>query len=139
MLDSRHFVIYNIGSRYIFDLSIRVFLRKAEMYREQKIKNTRTDIQRLIIYLSIKTILSHFQFSLVFVFKKHQKHGFLQSALYGFSASIGFSMVLIIFAAMRERIAVADVPMPFQGAAISLITAGLMSMAFMGFTGLVKI
>jgi electron transport complex protein RnfA len=47
--------------------------------------------------------------------------------------------VLIIFAAMRERIAVADVPTPFQGAAIGLITAGLMSMAFMGFTGLVKV
>ncbi len=68
-----------------------------------------------------------------------QQHGFLESALYGFGAAIGFSMVLVIFAAMRERIAVADVPTPFQGAAIGLITAGLMSMAFMGFTGLVKV
>ena len=48
-------------------------------------------------------------------------------------------MVLIIFAAMRERIAVADVPVAFQGAAIGLITAGLMSMAFMGFAGLVHV
>jgi electron transport complex protein RnfA len=40
---------------------------------------------------------------------------------------------------MRERLAVSDVPAPFQGTAISLITAGLMSMAFMGFTGLVKV
>jgi len=68
-----------------------------------------------------------------------QENGFIESALYGFGAAIGFSAVLIIFAAMRERIAVSDVPVPFQGAAISLITAGLMSMAFMGFTGLVKI
>ena len=68
-----------------------------------------------------------------------QQHGFIESALYGFGAAIGFSAVLIIFAAMRERIAVSDVPAPFQGAAISLITAGLMSMAFMGFTGLVKV
>jgi electron transport complex protein RnfA len=68
-----------------------------------------------------------------------QENGFIESALYGFGAAIGFSAVLIIFAAMRERIAVSDVPFPFQGAAISLITAGLMSMAFMGFTGLVKI
>lgn len=67
-----------------------------------------------------------------------EQHGFLESALYGFGAAIGFSMVLVMFAAMRERIAVADVPVPFQGAAIGLITAGLMSMAFMGFTGLVK-
>jgi H+/Na+-translocating ferredoxin:NAD+ oxidoreductase subunit A len=68
-----------------------------------------------------------------------EQHGFLESALYGFGAAIGFSLVLVIFASMRERIAVADVPAPFQGAAIGLITAGLMSMAFMGFTGLDKV
>ena len=67
-----------------------------------------------------------------------QENDFIESALYGFGAAVGFSAVLIIFAAMRERIA-ADVPIPFQGAAIGLITAGLMSMAFMGFTGLVKV
>lgn len=67
-----------------------------------------------------------------------QDLGFLQSAVYGFGASVGFSMVLILFAAIRERLAVGDVPVPFQGAAIALITAGLMSMAFMGFSGLVK-
>jgi electron transport complex protein RnfA len=67
-----------------------------------------------------------------------QQHGFLQSAVYGFGASVGFSLVLILFAAMRERITVADVPEPFRGPAIALITAGLMSMAFMGFSGLVQ-
>lgn len=67
------------------------------------------------------------------------QHSFLQSAVYGFGAAIGFSLVLILFAAMRERIAVADVPLPFKGPAIALITAGLMSLAFMGFSGLVKI
>ena len=65
-------------------------------------------------------------------------HGFLESAIYGFGAAVGFSMVLILFAAMRERIAVADVPHHFRGPAIALVTAGLMSMAFMGFSGLVK-
>jgi len=66
------------------------------------------------------------------------EYNFLQSATYGFGASIGFSLVLILFSAIRERITVSDVPMPFQGPAIALITAGLMSMAFMGFSGLVK-
>jgi electron transport complex protein RnfA len=66
------------------------------------------------------------------------QHGFLESAVYGFGAAVGFSLVLILFAAMRERITVADVPAPFKGASIALITAGLMSMAFMGFSGLVK-
>jgi electron transport complex protein RnfA len=62
---------------------------------------------------------------------------FVESALYGFGAAVGFSLVLALFAAIRERVAVADVPEPFQGSAIALITAGLMSLAFMGFAGLV--
>ncbi len=66
-----------------------------------------------------------------------EQHNFVESALYGFGAAAGFSMVLVLFAAVRERVAVSDVPQPFQGNAISLITAGLMSMAFMGFAGLV--
>ncbi|SEK64587.1 electron transport complex protein RnfA [Atopomonas hussainii] len=64
---------------------------------------------------------------------------FAKAAIYGFGAAIGFSLVLVLFAAMRERIAIADVPKPFQGAAIGMITAGLMSLAFMGFSGLVKL
>ncbi len=67
----------------------------------------------------------------------NKQHNFLESALYGFGAAVGFSLVLILFAAMRERLAVADVPEPFRGAAIGMITAGLMSLAFMGFAGLV--
>jgi electron transport complex protein RnfA len=68
-----------------------------------------------------------------------EQNSFLQSAVYGFGAALGFSLVLILFAAMRERINVADVPVPFQGAAIGLVTAGLMSLAFMGLGGLVKV
>jgi len=66
-----------------------------------------------------------------------EQHGFIESGLYGFGAAIGFSLVLVLFAGVRERVAVADVPEPLQGNAIALITAGLMSMAFMGFAGLV--
>ena len=62
---------------------------------------------------------------------------FLQSAVYGFGAAVGFSFVLVLFSGIRERIESADVPKIFQGVPIALITAGLMSMAFMGFIGLV--
>ena len=67
-----------------------------------------------------------------------EQHSFLQSAFYGFGASMGFSLVLVLFAGLRERTAVADVPDAFQGNAIALITAGIMSLAFMGFVGLVN-
>jgi electron transport complex protein RnfA len=63
--------------------------------------------------------------------------GLVASTLYGLGAGAGFSLVLVLFAGMRERLAAADVPAPFQGAAISMITAGLVSLAFMGFAGLV--
>ena len=68
-----------------------------------------------------------------------QQHNLLQSALYGFGAAAGFGLVLICFAAMRERVAQADVPLHFRGAPIALVTAGLMALAFMGFTGLAKL
>ena len=65
-----------------------------------------------------------------------KQHNFVESIFYGFGAAVGFSLVLILFSAIRERIAAADVPIAFRGAAIGMITAGLMSLAFMGFTGL---
>lgn len=68
-----------------------------------------------------------------------ERHSFIESALYGFGAAVGFSLVLILFSAMRERIEVADVPTAFRGPSIALITAGLMSLAFMGFSGLVRV
>ena len=68
-----------------------------------------------------------------------EQNGFVESAVYGFGAAVGFSLVLSLFAAIRERIAVADVPVAFRGSAISLVTAGLMSLAFMGFAGLIKV
>lgn len=68
----------------------------------------------------------------------NEQHNFVQSIVYGFSAGFGFSLVLVLFSSMRERLAASDVPLPFKGASIAMITAGLMSLAFMGFTGLIK-
>jgi len=68
----------------------------------------------------------------------NENHNFIESLIFGFSAAVGFSLVIILFAGMRERIDAADVPAPFKGASIALITAGIMSLAFMGFSGLVK-
>ena len=65
-----------------------------------------------------------------------EQNNFIESAFYGMGAAIGFTMVMVMFASIRERLEVADIPEPFKGAPIALITAGLMSMAFMGFGGL---
>ena len=65
-----------------------------------------------------------------------QSSTFLESALTGIGAGLGFSLVLLLFAGLRERLAVADVPESFQGAPVALVTAGVMSLAFLGFAGL---
>ena len=63
-------------------------------------------------------------------------HGFVASLLRDFGAAVGFGLVLVIFAGLRERLALADVPKAFEGAPIGFITAGVLSLAFMGFAGL---
>ncbi|WP_040731729.1 MULTISPECIES: electron transport complex subunit RsxA [Thiocapsa] len=65
-----------------------------------------------------------------------EEHGFLESVLYGFGSALGFTLVMLLFAGMRERLALAQVPAAFTGTPIAFIAAGLLSLAFMGFAGL---
>jgi len=63
-------------------------------------------------------------------------HGFLESLLYGFGSALGFTLVMLMFAGMRERLALMQVPRAFAGSPIAFVSAGLLSLAFMGFAGL---
>ena len=65
-------------------------------------------------------------------------YNFVESLLFGFGSAAGFTLALVLFAGIRERMEGADVPVHFRGTAIAMITAGLMSLAFMGFAGLDK-
>ena len=65
-----------------------------------------------------------------------QSDNLLEALAYGIGAGLGFGLVMILFAGLRERLELADVPDAFRGPAIALATAGIMSMAFLGFTGL---
>ena len=67
-----------------------------------------------------------------------KKYNFAQSLVFGLSAGVGFTLALVIMAGIRERLEIADVPEPLRGFPITLIIAGLLSITFMGFTGLVK-
>lgn len=66
------------------------------------------------------------------------QHNFIQSLFFGFGGSVGFTLVLILFAGIRERLDGADMPAVFRGSSIAMVTAGIMSLAFMGFAGMVK-
>lgn len=66
------------------------------------------------------------------------RHGFIESLVFGLGSALGFTLALLLFAGIRERLEGADVPTHFRGTAIAMITAGIMSLAFMGFAGLDK-
>ncbi len=59
----------------------------------------------------------------------------LVSAIYGFASGLGFTLAIVVFAGVREKVAFADIPKPFKGFPIALVTAGLLAMAFSGFSG----
>lgn len=65
-----------------------------------------------------------------------EKAHFFHAVLYGFGSSVGFTLVMVMFAGLRERVALARVPASFKGAPISFVTASMLALAFMGFAGL---
>ena len=67
------------------------------------------------------------------------EHSFFESLIFGFASALGFTMTLILFSGIREKLEGADIPAPLKGSPIALVTASLMSLAFMGFSGLDKL
>ncbi|MCF6179748.1 MAG: electron transport complex subunit RsxA, partial [Geopsychrobacter sp.] len=74
----------------------------------------------------------------VAVLNIQKDYTFLQSVVFSMAAGIGFTLAMVLFAGLRERIDLSPVPQSFRGTAIAMVTAGLLSLAFMGFAGLVK-
>jgi len=126
-----------LGLEYLRTIAFILVIAAIVQFTEMVVHKTSPVLYNLLgIYLPL--ITTNCAVLGVALLNVQESHGFLKSALYGFGAAVGFSLVLVLFAAVRERIAAADVPLPFRGNAIALITAGLMSLAFMGFAGLVR-
>ncbi len=75
----------------------------------------------------------------VSVLNIQKEYTLLETTIFGVGAALGFGLAMVLFSGLRERIDLCDTPLSFRGTAIGLITAGLLSLAFMGFTGLVKL
>jgi len=74
----------------------------------------------------------------VAVLNIQKSYSFIESVVFSLGAGLGFTLAMVLFAGLRERLDLCPVPRSFQGTAIALVTAGLLSLAFMGFAGLVK-
>ena len=133
-----HYLLAPLDLLYLRTLSFILVIAVVVQFTEMVVHKTSPTLYRLLgIFLPL--ITTNCAVLGVALLNVNARHNFINSVVYGFGAAVGFSVVLILFAAMRERLAAADVPVPFKGAAIGMITAGLMSLAFMGFTGLVKV
>lgn len=125
-----------LGLEYLRTISFILVIAVVVQFTEMVVRKTSPLLYKVLgVFLPL--ITTNCAVLGVALLNINKNHSFLESALYGFGAALGFSLVLVLFAAMRERLAVADIPTPFKGAAIGMITAGLMSLAFMGFAGLV--
>ncbi len=132
------YVLAPLELSYLRTLTFILVIAVVVQFTEMVVHKTSPALYRLLgIFLPL--ITTNCAVLGVALLNVNANHGLFGSVIYGFGAAVGFSLVLVLFAAMRERLASADVPVVFRGAAIGLITAGLMSLAFMGFTGLVKV
>jgi electron transport complex protein RnfA len=130
------FLLLPLGLGYLKTIAFILVIAAVVQFTEMVVRKTSPLLYRVLgIYLPLITV--NCAVLGVALLNVGKDHNFLQSLFYGFGAAVGFSMVLVLFAAMRERLNVADVPEPFKGPALGMVTAGLMSLAFMGFAGLV--
>ncbi|MFT6916758.1 MAG: electron transport complex protein RnfA [Motiliproteus sp.] len=132
------FLLVPLDITYLRTISFILVIAVVVQFTEMVVHKTSPLLYRMLgIFLPL--ITTNCAVLGVALLNINKQNNFLESAFYGFGAALGFALALILFSALRERIAVADVPWPFQGAAIGMITAGLMSLAFLGFTGLVQV
>lgn len=129
------YLLLPLNLQYLRTISFIVVIAVVVQFTEILLHKLSPTLHRLLgLYLPL--ITTNCAVLGVALLNIQAEHTFIESILFGIGTAMGFTLVLVLFAALRERIDVADVPVPFQGASIGLITAGLMSMAFMGFIGL---
>ncbi|MEK8088253.1 electron transport complex subunit RsxA [Thermithiobacillus plumbiphilus] len=133
-----HFILQPLDLVYLRTIAFILVIAALVQLTEMVVHKTSPVLYQLLgIFLPlITTNCAVLGVALLLV---QDKMSFLESAVFGFGAALGFSLVMILFAGMRERIEAADVPVVFRGSAIALVTAGLMALAFMGFSGLVRL
>jgi electron transport complex protein RnfA len=131
------YLLTPFGLEYLRTISFILVIASIVGFTEMAIKKSSPVLYNVLgIYLPL--ITTNCAVLGVALLNVQESHGFIESALYGLGAALGFTLALVLFAGLRERIDAADVPEVFQGSSIALITASLMALAFMGFSGLVK-
>jgi len=130
-----HWLLSPLGLSYLRILTFILVIAATVQFVELLVKKTSPGLyQALGIYLPL--ITTNCAVLGIALLNVQEKSGFVTSIVYGFGSALGFTLVLLMFAGLRERLALARVPATFAGAPVSFVLAGLLSLAFMGFAGL---
>ncbi len=129
------YLLKPLGLEYLQIISFILVIAAVVQFTEMVVRKSSPLLHRVLgVFLPL--ITTNCAVLGVAMLNVQKDFNLMQSLIYGFGAAAGFSLVLILFAALRERVIAADVPEAFAGPSIAMITAGLMALAFMGFTGL---
>ncbi|MEJ2402711.1 MAG: electron transport complex subunit RsxA [Candidatus Thiodiazotropha sp.] len=130
-----HYVLMPLDLGFLRILTFILVIAVVVQFTEMVVRKTSPALYQVLgIFLPL--ITTNCAVLGVALLNVQQDHDLLASLMYGFGSALGFTVVLVMFAGLRERLALANVPQAFSGAPIAFVVAGLMSLAFMGFAGL---
>jgi electron transport complex protein RnfA len=132
-----HFILIALNLPYLEYVAYIVVIASLVQFVEMYIKKALPSLYKALgIFLPLITTNCAVLF--VALLQAMRNYGFLESIVFGFGAGVGFTLAIVIMAGIREQLELADVPKPFRGAAVTLVTAGVLALAFMGFSGLLS-
>ncbi|MBR5468802.1 MAG: electron transport complex subunit RsxA [Firmicutes bacterium] len=129
-------ILVKLGIQYLYNIAFILVIAALVQFVEMFLKKSSPSLyQALGVYLPL--ITTNCAVLGVAVTNMQRGYNFLQSVLNGFGGAVGFALAIVLFAGIRERIEHNNLPKAFEGFPIALIAAGLMSIAFLGFQGLI--
>ena len=130
-----HFVLKPLDLGFLRILTFILVIAVVVQFTEMAVRKASPTLYQVLgIFLPL--ITTNCAVLGVALLNVQQENGLLESLVYGFGSALGFTLVLVMFAGLRERLALASVPAAFSGTPIAFLVAGLLSLAFMGFAGL---
>ena len=130
-------ILVNLRIEYMQTIAFILVIASLVQFVEMVIQKTSPTLyQALGVYLPL--ITTNCAVLGVAILNIQSEYNLIETIFNGFAAAVGFTLAIVLFAGIRERLEISDIPEIFQGFPIALISAGLMSIAFLGFSGLVK-
>ena len=131
----QHYLLEPYGLGYLQTIAFILIIASLVQFVEMAVQKTSPNLYKALgVFLPL--ITTNCAVLGVAILNIQEEYNFIETVVNGMAAAIGFTMALILLAGIRERLEYADVPRPFQGVAIAFVTAGVLAMAFMGFSGM---